>query len=186
MRKKYKGSERRKFLRLDYVRPLAYKVCKRKTISKILQGYTSNISHSGLFCNIKEKVKIGDILWLSFDRNTLSICEGMEKRSLVYQNGVVGKIVRIERRKNHTLDVGIQFITREEKNLTHIYPKVHFLKDKAGFLVNPPRKGLPGMAGFSNGVNEPEEEIVQEETPQERILRDEDSLDTDRQDNEEY
>jgi hypothetical protein len=54
---KYKGSERRQFLRLDYVTPLAYKICKEETIHKLLQGYTSNISPAGLLCNIKEKVK---------------------------------------------------------------------------------------------------------------------------------
>ncbi len=53
----YNGKERRKFVRLDYLSPLAYKVCKKSTISKILKGYTSNISQSGLLCNIKDKVK---------------------------------------------------------------------------------------------------------------------------------
>lgn len=134
MKKRYTGPERRQFLRLDFVSPLAYKVCKKKTISKILQGYTSNISQAGLLCNIKEKIKKGDILWLSFDRNTLNICENLEKRSLIYQNGIIGKVVRIKPKKNHTFNVGIQFITREEKNSTHIYPKIYFLKNQKGFL----------------------------------------------------
>lgn len=130
MRKKYHGSERRKFLRLDYATPLAYKVCKKTTISKLLKGYTSNVSPAGLLCNIKGKVKKGDILWLSFKRDVLSICEELDRISLIYQSGVVGKVVRIGRRKNHTYDVGVRFITRKERNKTHIYPKIHFLKDK--------------------------------------------------------
>lgn len=125
--KKYKGKERRQFVRLDYATPLEYKVCKKKTISKLLEGYTSNVSQSGLLCNIKEKVKKGDILWLSFDRSTLSFCEGLDKKSLIYQSGIIGKVARIERKKN-SFDVGVRFIDREEKNLTHIYPKMHFLK----------------------------------------------------------
>jgi len=125
----YKGQERRQFVRLDYTAPLAYKVCKKKTISTLLSGYTANVSQSGLLCNIKDKVKKDDIIWLSFDRATLGVCAELEKRSLVYQSGVIGKVVRIERKKDHTYNVGVQFITRQEKNLTNIYPKIHFLEE---------------------------------------------------------
>jgi len=128
--KVYKGPERRQFLRLDYVTPLAYKVCKKKTLSILLQGYTSNISQSGLLCNIKDSVKKDDILWVSFDRTTLNVCEDLEKRSLIYQNGVIGKVVRAERKIDGSYNVGIQFITREEKNLTNIYPQIYFLERK--------------------------------------------------------
>ncbi len=127
MTENYNGSERREFFRLDYSTPLDYKVCKEETLSKLLQGYTSNVSEAGLFCNIKDKVNKDDILWLSFDRATLNICEDLEKRALIYQNGIIGKVVRIEPKDLGDYDVGIQFITREEKNLTHIYPKIHFL-----------------------------------------------------------
>jgi hypothetical protein len=64
---------------------------------------------------------------LAFDRATLSICEEMEKRALIYQNGIIGKVVRIELKDLGDYDVGIQFITREEKNLSHIYPEIHFI-----------------------------------------------------------
>ena len=124
----YKGPERRQFVRLDYVMPLAYKVCKKKTISRLVQGYTSNVSTAGLLCNIKDNVKKNDILWISFDRDTLNFCRDLEKRSLIYQNGIIGKAMRIEHRKDGTYDVGIQFITREEKNLTHIYPEIYFFE----------------------------------------------------------
>ena len=124
--KKYRGPERRQFVRLDYITPVACKVCKRATLSKLFQGYTMDISRSGLMCNIKDKVKKDDIVWLSFDRTTLTICEDLEKHSLIYQNGVVGKVVRVERKKKDAYNVGIQFLTREEKNLTNIYPKFYF------------------------------------------------------------
>ncbi|MCM8795615.1 MAG: PilZ domain-containing protein [Candidatus Omnitrophica bacterium] len=130
MKQIYQGPERRQFIRLDYVSPLNYKVCKKETISKLLEGYTTNISQAGLLCSIKDRVSKNDILWLSFDRSTLEICQELEKRSLIYQNGVIGKVVRVERKKNNTYAVGVQFITREEKNLTHIYPKIYFLEKK--------------------------------------------------------
>lgn len=126
----YEGQERREFARLEYISPLGYKVCKKKTVSTLLKGYTANISQNGLFCNIKGKVNKNDILWISFDKATLGICEQLDKRNMIYQNGVLGKVIRIERKRDKTYNVGIQFITREEKNLTHIYPKAYFLKDE--------------------------------------------------------
>lgn len=126
----YQGQERREFLRLDCVTPIAYKICKEETVSKLLQGYTSNISEAGLLCNIKDRVKEADILWLAFDKGILSICESLEKRSLIYQNGIIGKVVRIIDKPDNTYDVGVQFVTREEKNLTYIYPKIHFLEKR--------------------------------------------------------
>jgi len=124
----YKGEERRNFMRLDYRIPLAYKVCREETIEKLLQGYTADISQSGLLCNIKDRVNKDDILWLSFDRSTLNIFGEVERRSLIYQNGIIGKVVRIEQRNDDTYNVGVQFITREEKNSTNIYPRFHFIE----------------------------------------------------------
>jgi hypothetical protein len=120
--------ERRSFIRTSYVTPLAYKICRQETLSMLLQGYTSNISQAGILCNIREKVNKDDILWLSFDRTVLKFCEELEKRSLIYQNGIVGRVVRIDSRENNTYDIGIQFITREEQNLSNIYPKAYFLE----------------------------------------------------------
>jgi len=125
MAKKYSGSERRQFLRISHSVPLAYKVCKRKTVWQLLQGYTSNISQSGLLCKIREKVKKGDLLWLAFDHATLTICHNLEDRALIYQNGIIGKVVRVTHKNNASFDVGVQFVTREEKDLAHMYPKMH-------------------------------------------------------------
>jgi hypothetical protein len=127
MKKTYSGPERRHFVRLDYATPLEFKVCKKKTISKLLFGYTSDISQAGLLCTINDKVNKNDILWLSFDRSTLVICEELEKRILIYQNGIIGKVVWIDSKNHDVYVVGIKFITREEKNSTHIYPKIYFL-----------------------------------------------------------
>ncbi|MCX5697505.1 MAG: PilZ domain-containing protein [Candidatus Omnitrophica bacterium] len=127
-RKKFTGKERRKFIRLDYTAPLALKVCKKETVSKILDGYTSDVSQAGLLCNIKDKVKINDILWISFDRATLNICGEIEKNSFIYQGGIVGKVVRITRAPGGFYSVGVQFMTREEKNITNIFPQIKFLR----------------------------------------------------------
>lgn len=126
----YKGDERRQFTRIDYAAPLAFKVCRKETLSMILAGYTSDISQSGLLCNIKERVNHDDILWLAFDRAVLNICGELEKRSLIYQNGIIGKVVRVEPKEDNTYEVGIQFVTREEKSMDNIYPKIHFLQEE--------------------------------------------------------
>ena len=114
-------SERREFIRLDYAAPLAFKVCSKETISRLLQGYTSNVSEAGMLCNIKHPVNPEDILWLSFDRGILTICEELEKRVLIYQNGIIGKVVRVEAKGFDNFDVGIKFLTRGERNWNNEY-----------------------------------------------------------------
>jgi hypothetical protein len=47
----YSGLERRQFLRLDFITPLGFKICKQETISKLLEGYTANISGQ-VYCAI--------------------------------------------------------------------------------------------------------------------------------------
>ena len=126
----YGGEERREFVRIEYATPLAYKVCRRETVSKLLQGYTSDVSQSGLLCKIEEKVNKDDIIWLSFDRAVLGICQDLEKRVFIYQNGIIGKVARVESCTPGAFDVGVHFITREEKNSTNIFPKVHFLNSE--------------------------------------------------------
>jgi len=119
----YRGPERRHFVRLEYVTPLAYKICNKETIARLLQGYVSNVSEAGLLCNITERVDRDDILWLSFNRDTLGICQEMEKRSLIYQNGIIGKVVHVEQKEDNTYNVGINFITREEQTVRQLYIK---------------------------------------------------------------
>jgi hypothetical protein len=118
--------ERREFPRIPYVTALAIKICRQETLSRLLEGYTVNISTSGLLCNVKQPVNMADILWLSFNKSDLEVCHEVEKRSFIYQNGIIGKVVRIDKKENGTFDVGVNLLTREEKNMTNIYPRVHF------------------------------------------------------------
>lgn len=124
------SKERREFTRLDYATPLAYKICKKETLSKLLEGYTSNISAAGVLCNMREMVSPDDILWLSFDRGVLSVCAEMEKRAFIYQNGIIGKVVRVDPKGMDNYDVGVRFVTREETNLTHIHSGFYFTQQK--------------------------------------------------------
>lgn len=111
----YKGPERRKFVRLDYTEPLNYKICRQETISKLFSGYTQDISQSGLLCKLKESVPEGAVLWLSFDMGTLALCREIEARSVIIQRGVLAEVVRVSSRDDGYFDVGVCFLTRQEK-----------------------------------------------------------------------
>jgi len=119
-------NERRLFARLEYSMPLNFKICSKETISRLCEGYSVNISQSGISCNICEKVNPDDILWLSFDRDTLDFCREMEKTVLIYQNGIIGNVIRVETGESGLYNVGVRFITREEKNNGNIYPQEYF------------------------------------------------------------
>jgi len=132
MEEYYAGPERREFLRLPYSTPLAYKVCNPETLSKLLAGYTVNVSQAGLLCSIKDEVRVEDVLWLAFDKSILIFCSEIERHSLIYQNGVIGKVVRVSRNENKTYDIGIKFITLEEKDALHIKGKTDAIRRELG------------------------------------------------------
>ena len=111
----YIEDERRDFLRLIYETPLMYKVCKKKTFSRLMRGYTHNISRSGLMCNLKNRVPVDSVIWLQLDMGALSMCEEIEKRCTIIQHGILGMVVWASMKKNKSYDVGVRFIAREEK-----------------------------------------------------------------------
>jgi len=111
----YTGEEKRDFLRLIYETPLMYKACKKKTFSQLMYGYTHDISQSGLMCNLKNRVPITSIVWFQLDMGALSMCKEIEKRCAIIQHGILGKVVWTNRKENKSYDVGVRFITREEK-----------------------------------------------------------------------
>lgn len=124
----YNFKERREFPRNPYPAPLDFKVCNKTTLSKLCAGYTVDISQSGLLCNMREKVNQDDVLWLSFDRETLDFCRDLEKKVLIYQNGVIGNVTRVKAEETGNYSVGIRFITREEKEIGNIFTQTYFLE----------------------------------------------------------
>ncbi|MDD5347908.1 MAG: PilZ domain-containing protein [Candidatus Omnitrophica bacterium] len=123
----YPGPERREFVRLEHSAPIAYKICKPETLSMLLEGYTVDVSQAGLRCTINERVTVNDILWLSFDKSVLSVCSEIEHDSLIYQHGIIGKVVRIEQTAHRSFDIGVKFITRHEKSSSEIRSKTSLL-----------------------------------------------------------
>jgi hypothetical protein len=129
MENEFNGIDRRKNERVEIESPLAYKVCNPNTLSKLFQGYTINVSESGILCTMNNSVNIDDILWLSFNKSVLIQCQGIEKHSFFYQNGILGKVVRVYAKDAAHFEVGINFITKEEPILNNIYTRVHFMEE---------------------------------------------------------
>jgi len=130
MEANFSGSEKREFVRLEFSSPLSYKVCKPETITTLLNGYTSNISESGILCSINQLVNNNDILWLSFDRGVLAICEDLERKTMIYQGGIIGKVVRILDKEDGTYEIGLRFITREEEKFKNVAQYTSILNEK--------------------------------------------------------
>ena len=118
------GQERRQFVRLSYRKPLKYKVCKEDTIKKLMTGYTEDVSQSGLLCNIAESVPVDSVLWLLLDMGALTICSEVEKRSVILQHGILGRVVRTYHKKDGSFDVGVRFLTREEPDDKDLFQRV--------------------------------------------------------------
>ncbi|MCX7927922.1 MAG: PilZ domain-containing protein [Candidatus Omnitrophica bacterium] len=127
MSENYEGPERREFVRIPYSSPLSYKVCKPETLLKLFQGYTVDVSNKGLRCTIKQPVNINDIVWLSFDRSVLTFCAEIERYSLIYQHGIIAKVVRIQQISDTSFDIGVKFLTIREKDSQEITEKTRLL-----------------------------------------------------------
>ena len=118
--------ERREFFRVNFKSPVQFKsystdrtgdqVSKRQSF---LHGQSQNISQSGiLFQMEKNPPPISSILWMNVDLRTLNICKEIENRALIFNNGLLGKVVRVEEdvRNMNTYDVGVCFLTQNDKD----------------------------------------------------------------------
>ena len=81
-----------------------------------MHGYTQNISQSGLMCTLNSVVPKDSTLWLKLDSGALNLCSEMEKRCVILQQGILGKIAWLKKNKDKSVDIGVRFLTREEKH----------------------------------------------------------------------
>ena len=118
--------ERREFYRINFTAPLNYKSYSavRSSSSKTAAlsaatAISQNISESGiLFQTESNPPQLSSILWMDLDFRTLSICKEIEKRALIFNNGVLGRVVRVEEdtRDSSRYDIGVCFLTQKQKN----------------------------------------------------------------------
>src|SRR5262245_32506341 len=110
--------ERREFFRLNFKSPLKFKTYAERPVT----ANSRNISQSGILFQTEEAPKLSSLLWLSLDMRTLKICQEIESRALVLNNGLVGKVVRVEEDPgNHnSYDVGVCFLGKDDKGTREV------------------------------------------------------------------
>ena len=120
------GNERREFFRLNFNAPLQFKSYSIERPGKsqaqpavTSEGSSKNISPSGiLFQTRQNPPTVSSVLWMNLDLRTLNICQEIEKRALIFNNGLLGRVVRVEEDpENESLyDVGVCFLTQDQRN----------------------------------------------------------------------
>jgi hypothetical protein len=117
--------ERREFFRLNFTTPVRFKTCDIKTLQKdipaadSLEGSARNISQAGiLFQTESRPPQLSSILWMNLDMRTLKICQEIESKALIFNNGVLGKVVRVEEGADNdsAYDIGVCFLRKDQKD----------------------------------------------------------------------
>lgn len=108
--------EKREFFRLNYASGMHFKMFQPENREAV--ATSKNISQSGvLFQTQADPPPISTILWMDLDIRTLMICQEIESRALIFNNGILGKVVRVEEntRNGSAYDVGVCFLTRDQQ-----------------------------------------------------------------------
>ena len=117
-------AEKREFFRLNFNAPVSFKSYQNKGLDKsaklvdALEGKTKNISQNGvLFQTGDNPPQLSSIVWMGLDMRTLKICQEIESKAIIFNNGVLGKVVRVEEDANqgNAYDVGVCFLRKDQK-----------------------------------------------------------------------
>jgi hypothetical protein len=118
--------DKREFFRIPYKAPLEFrsypsdkaeKMARKDTVTPT-KGLSENISSSGVLFQVeKTPPRLSSILWMNLDIRTLKICREIENRALIFNNGILGRVVRVEEdpQKVNLYNVGVCFLTQDEK-----------------------------------------------------------------------
>lgn len=108
---------RREFFRLKFSAPVRFKEYSgQKSGPSEAEGVSQNISESGiLFQTENNPPQLSSILWMNLDLRTVKICQEIEERALIHNDGVLGKVVRVEEGPTN-YDIGVCFLTQDQKN----------------------------------------------------------------------
>ena len=114
--------ERRDFFRLKFNNPVQYRAysdTQEKTSKTPSAGTSQDISSAGiLFQTENRPPDLSSILWLNLDYRMLKICQEIDSRALIFNGGVLGRVVRVEENHENTnaYDVGVCFLTQDQKD----------------------------------------------------------------------
>lgn len=113
---------RREFFRLKFSNPVQFKSYTPGNTARSAESreaITQNISQSGiLFQTGQAPPQLSSIVWMNVDLRTLKICQEIEGRALIFNEGVLGRVVRVEEdsKQADTYDIGVCFLTLDQKN----------------------------------------------------------------------
>ena len=114
---------RREFFRIKFNTPVRFKAVTApksgaRSATSDVQGTSQNVSQSGILFQTDSAPQMSSILWMNVDLRTLKICQEIESRAIVHNNGVLGKVVRVEEdaKTSNSYDVGVCFITQDMRN----------------------------------------------------------------------
>ena len=112
----YSERDRREFFRLNYSQPLQFRTCGHDSTATT-EAASRNISPTGILLRTENRPPaISSLLWLDLDIRTLKICQEIEGKALIFNNGLIGKVVRVEEdpEGENSFDVGVCFVRKDE------------------------------------------------------------------------
>ena len=115
------SQERRDFFRVKIDNPVQFKSYSDsgKSNAKVqIQGSSKDISSAGiLFQTNNQPPNLSSILWLNLDFRMLQICKEIENRALIFNDGILGRVVRVEESSEpNAYDIGVCFLTKDQQN----------------------------------------------------------------------
>ena len=122
-------AEKREFFRLNFSTPVRFKAYQNKGLDESakladsLEGKTKNISQNGiLFQTGDNPPQLSSIVWMGLDMRTLKICQEIESKAIIFNNGVLGKVVRVEEDTNqdNAYDIGVCFLRKDQKDTREV------------------------------------------------------------------
>lgn len=109
--------ERREFYRVDFRYPVKFRQV-RDTGDNLRLGTCENISISGILFKTPIIPQLSSVLWMDVDFRTLKICREIEEEVLVHEEGLLGKVVRVEEDPEEKMlyNVGVCFLRKKDVN----------------------------------------------------------------------
>ena len=118
------SQERREFFRIAFSTPLRFKNCATtQDQASLTPGTSENISQTGILFQTKNiPPQLSSIVWMALDIRTLKICQEIENRALIFNNGILGRVVRVEEdlEQKRVYDVGVCFLKRSQKDTQEV------------------------------------------------------------------
>lgn len=108
---------RREFFRLNFNSPVRFRAFPSDPDAA--EAVTRNISSSGVLFQSPQALPVSSIVWMNVDLRTLRICQEIEERAIIVQEGILGRVVRVEEdgaKDSVGYDVGVRFLTQDERD----------------------------------------------------------------------